>query len=410
MDWIEDAENCLIDKETGESLLDSYYYSPGDDEHDEVNTMIGDFLSKNTNPVQDVLDKVLELCKKTIEKTIGTIQHTWIQDTISVESQRECREQTRLMSNKCTLLVAVHMEMLVNPNYTLEKDQVFENINKMLLSVIPFYRKYPHKPGNILATLVHFQIKDFLSGCTHNIWSSILPDSGLRTKVSKSPSVPKLPLDLFVPTLRRLGMMDLLDQNWTMYEAWDEILSQFQSTGILGSSAATATDSILKERSNQWKLARNSIMCRNHHKMGKYGMPNAPQCFRYFPKCTASPCLNIETADKPHKIRCQTCWYFHCCSPGCQRYAEMFDQHQCQFTPPEKASQIRDETKLYLQNTTIVEKEGNSDQCNFCATNKKHLPQKMSRCGACQSVWYCSKDCQQWDWTLGNHKAVCKKK
>lgn len=117
-------------------------------------------------------------------------------------------------------------------------------------------------------------------------------------------------------------------------------------------------------------------------------MPAPPQCFRYFSKCTTSACANIETPQKPHTIRCQKCWYFHCCSPACERYAEMFNQHQCFFTPPDKVALIKSETELHLKQNSSADQQvvNEGKRCIFCRTKKENISSELMRCGSCQSV------------------------
>ena len=31
----------------------------------------------------------------------------------------------------------------------------------------------------------------------------------------------------------------------------------------------------------------------------------------------------------------------------------------------------------------------------------------MKRCQQCESVSYCSRQCQEWDWKVGGHREVC---
>jgi hypothetical protein len=33
----------------------------------------------------------------------------------------------------------------------------------------------------------------------------------------------------------------------------------------------------------------------------------------------------------------------------------------------------------------------------------------MKRCSKCQAVYYCSRQCQEWDWRVGGHRLYCKK-
>lgn len=293
----------------------------------------------------------------------------------------------------------------------------YQCVNMALLAILPMLEAYPHKPKDMLPTLLHFRIKSYLSRCACAIWDPILQGNNMSYLTPHAPPpnvVPPpnvIPVYLLIPTMRRLGMMDVLEENWSMFGDWSAILEAFQSQGATVLQK-TPADKILQQRSSVWKLARNSMVCRSMTSFPEMApMPTAPQCFRYFSKCTVPACSNIETPQKPHKIRCQKCWYFHCCSPACERYAEIFDVHKCSFTPPDKVALIKSETELHLKLNSSADQQVDDEgkRCNFCTTKEENISSKMMRCGACQSVSYCSRECQQWDWSLGKHKAQCKK-
>jgi hypothetical protein len=265
--------------------------------------------------------------------------------------------------------------------------------------------------------MLHFAIKSHLSRCACAIWHPLLQSDNMNYLTSHVPPPKLIPVDLLIPTMRRLGMVDVLEEGWNLLGDWNDILEPFQSQGAT-LLLKTPADEVLQERSSVWKLARNSMLCRgmftNPEMPARLRMPrmsNPPQCFRYFPKCTTTACANIETPQKPHKIRCQKCWYFHCCSPACEMHAEMFNEHHCSFNPPDKVALIKSETELHLKRNSSADQQvvDEGKRCNFCMTRKENISSKMMRCGACQSVWYCSRECQQWDWSLGKHKAQCKK-
>ncbi|KAG1448210.1 hypothetical protein G6F56_009010 [Rhizopus delemar] len=49
----------------------------------------------------------------------------------------------------------------------------------------------------------------------------------------------------------------------------------------------------------------------------------------------------------------------------------------------------------------------NPDRCSHCGASHAKENKPLLACGACKSVWYCSRDCQVSDYKL-NHKAQCK--
>ena len=187
-----------------------------------------------------------------------------------------------------------------------------------MLAIIAVAKQYPHKPKNFADTLLHFQVKAFLCNISFQTWNGIFQSSSVHNR--ERPLV-AIPTDLLLPTMRRLGMLDILDEHYIMYGPWNGILDHIaESTDGISKVPA---DKTLAERSSIWKNARNSIMCRTMSKNDStYGWGPAPQCFRYFSKCSVDMCCNVETAKKPHKHRCEKCYYFHFCSNACKDYAK----------------------------------------------------------------------------------------
>jgi hypothetical protein len=169
-------------------------------------------------------------------------------------------------------------------------------------------------------------------------YANMFRNSGGHNKPTKK----LLPMDLFLPTMRKLGLVDCLDPKWNYYGSWNDILIRFARRGRVV-VPKTKADAILQEKSHQWRSARNSQTCRGLMP-SEFNITPAPQCFRYFPKCSVVGCCTVETAGKPHKIRCTRCWYYHACSPACDNYSELFDMHQCDFTPLDEAKTIQQET------------------------------------------------------------------
>jgi len=174
----------------------------------------------------------------------------------------------------------------------------------------------------------------------------------------------------------------------------------------------TNADKILLEKSMIWRKSRKSLRCRQLIHMDRYGGELPPQAFHYFSKCSVTACSNIETKEKPHSIRCKTCWYYHFCSKSCESYADMQRTHYCNVTPPDKVLITKNETESFLG---LQQKKDDDDDhrlgleiCNFCAAKKVNLPKYvLQSCSRCQKVVYCSRRCQKWDWP--EHKQMCNK-
>lgn len=149
-------------------------------------------------------------------------------------------------------------KMLRSEKWVGHHQEVFKAVIAVLRALIPIAKKYPHKPKNSMDTLIHFQVKSFLCNMSLWTWCDMISKDGIH---DKKPSLVAFPIDVFVPTLRRLGMMDLLDEDWNMYGSWDQILDNIAQIGDVPLSRVNA-DVVLTEKSNFWKKARNSSCCR----------------------------------------------------------------------------------------------------------------------------------------------------
>mmetsp|Transcript_8063 Transcript_8063/g.16461 ORF Transcript_8063/g.16461 Transcript_8063/m.16461 type:complete len:212 (+) Transcript_8063:177-812(+) len=181
----------------------------------------------------------------------------------------------------------------------------------------------------LISTLLHFKVKPFLCEISMWAWFGIFQEDEIH---EKEPALAAIPTELLLPTMRRLGMMDLLDPDWNLVGPWSGILDHLAQ--VAGGFPRVTADKILSEKSIMWSKARNSIFCRRMSTDYMFGRGPPPQSFKYFSKCSVEMCCNVETAKKPHKHRCTKCYYFHFCSDACKEYAHIFDLHDCDFTPP----------------------------------------------------------------------------
>lgn len=373
---------------------------------------LGNFIKK-ASPSQKLIDDIQTLATENVLRdTVARTLQTWVAPSVSVEAQKSLHEYQGLMEDKIGFLATIYMKLVCRNDWKPFHMSIYKAINNIFLAVISEEEKFPHHPDDFHRTIIHFQIKPFLARFSEGIFIKLVKPElgGMFTSRGGDSLVTKIPTDLLVPTMRRVGCSDLLDPEWNFFGSWNDICREIRDR-LESPIAKTSADNLLEEKSMAWKLARNSIACRKMSGVMGFGsmfgsMGAAPQAYQYFPKCSVKYCKNIETAKKPHSIRCQTCWYFHFCSEACQRYAEMFSMHDCDSTPPEKVEYIRTETEAYLglkKNSGAVK----HDMCNFCSTRAENLPQKLLKCGKCKSVAYCNRHCQSWDWP--EHKQICKK-
>jgi hypothetical protein len=78
----------------------------------------------------------------------------------------------------------------------------------------------------------------------------------------------------------------------------------------------------------------------------------------------------------------------------------------CRDTPATKATLCQKETEQYLG---WSDHSGDQIVCQACGMSEEFVTDNvMKRCSKCQKVYYCSRQCQEWDWRSGGHKQNCK--
>ena len=405
-----DGDPCPLLKLFGEAEDDTT------DEPGSLLARLEDFL-KEAAPGPKLIDEVKEhLVDSVLKKTVGRIVATWAPDTVSVHAQRLLSDFTSLMEDKARFMHRIYAEILRREGWKPHHRSIYGAINDVLLAVIPVAQQYPHKPDedDFKETLLHFQIKPFLQNFAMTAWTSYDSSSCGQNSFSNSgrPPITKIPTELVVPTMRRLGMRDLLDPEWNVHGEWSEILAEMNNCGDAHVVFNDSSDKVLEEKSKVWRNARNSITCRMMRRPGGFmaSMPPPPQCFQYFAKCSVMECDSLETREKPHPIRCTRCYYFHFCSAACEQVANAFSLHACSATPPEKAEAIKRETEAFLG---LNQRQGSNrvhESCNFCGTKRQNARGVLLQCTRCKNVAYCDKQCQAWDWNQAGHKLACKKK
>ena len=103
--------------------------------------------------------------------------------------------------------------------------------------------------------------------------------------------------DKFIPILRRCAMLEVLDKDWNMLGGWEDILKGVEAKCCSGVSVTRLpSDQVLHETTTILRNARNSMQCKFFSvRFMRYTEDQAPQRWRYFPKCSAPACANIET-------------------------------------------------------------------------------------------------------------------
>jgi hypothetical protein len=137
-----------------------------------------------------------------------------------------------MMHGKVRFLMTIYKKMIDHDLWKYHASSViYHNVNLALLAILPMLGSYPQKPKDVLPTLVHVAIKSHLSECACAIWYPLLQSDNMNNLTSHVPLPKLIPLDLLIPTMRRLGMVNVLEEDWSMFGDWNDILEPFQSQG-----------------------------------------------------------------------------------------------------------------------------------------------------------------------------------
>jgi hypothetical protein len=368
-----------------------------------IQTIIG-FLA-GSNPTS-LLQQLVFLLKREISKIMARIVEAY---TESPHLQQGLEEATKLSEYKLSFIYSHVLSRILSSDdskWTNKKDFIKRCIYDHLTHIqVLFDECCPHDKKNEGNMLVYFQGKKYLGQCVLWLWND------LDEKATETDPV------FLVPILRRLAMRDILDPEWNMHGGWKETFDNLNRTTF--KSKATGmwgkNDDVLDKITTMYMHARNSVQCQQHKAAG-YGTGgplSAPQRFTYFPKCSAKLCSDVETKEKPHTLRCKRCYYYHYCSETCATYCNKYtNQHKnfCALVPEYGDNILR--TKLEMENflgKNQKEEPTSSDNecCYACSIPAYQCKTKLSNCGRCKAVAYCSVFCQKWSWKEGGHNNEC---
>jgi hypothetical protein len=396
LDWLRHCESKQ--DANGEPLL-QLEYQPGD----EMMKYLQRFLEESRS-TKRVIESVYQIWQQTLLGTLLSSSKLWIKDTVTAADQRLMKEKLKLSRYKINFIMHhVVGAMLTSPDAKWKglRDDLLQLCYQTLQLLPRLAESIPHHKTDIRRVIMYFEGKEFLASAACETWDTLYDFS--------------IPIDpvRFIPVLRRCAMLDILDKDWNMLGGWEDILKGLEAKCCLnGPVMRLPCDAVLHEHTTILRNARNSMQCKFFSvRFMRYTDDQAPQRWRYFPKCSAPACASIESTDKAHPFRCRKCWYFHYCSESCQEYCDnIMGLHPkfCTDTPPAKADLCRKETETYLgwadpmAEAAIV--------CQACGTTEDHVSSdcQMKRCSKCQKIYYCSRQCQEWDWRHGGHKRICR--
>jgi MYND finger len=409
--WLRECE--LRHCSTGEPYLQLEYH-----DDDELILVLQRFLEESSANVE-IVETIYQIWQQTVLSTLLQSSAVWKKDNVTPADQRQMKDTLKTARYKINFIMHhVTGSMLTNSQAKWQKLRT--NLLDMCydtLQLVPrLAESCPHHKSDIRLCIIHFEGKEFLAAVACETWDTLY-DHSIQIDPSR-----------FIPILRRCAMLDVLDKDWNMLGGWEDILKGLESKCCAASSITRLpSDQILHETTTILRNARNSMQCKFFSvRFMRYTEDQAPQRWRYFPKCSAPTCSNIETPLSPHVHRCRKCWYFHYCSPACQEYCDnIMGLHPkfCKDTPVSKAALCQKETEQYLgwTSSTILDAM-DTLTCHACGSLEEQqkgvnngakvssniVSSNMKRCQQCQSVCYCSRRCQEWDWRIGGHRETCK--
>ena len=413
----------------------------------DVEFFIDNYVDDNLSP-RHVKNSIRDLLVKDIAGPLEYALRQGVREIISQADDENDTESDDMMTHWRLQAVSFLLSKLLPRVYHHEDFQSIRRAISQLLTqtleiIVELYSFVvtslsSDKSNNLRKQSLFLRAKEFLSIVTLLIWSVCYLEEGIELLQQQT-----------VPYLRQLAMVDLLDKDWMYANGWEDILSLLEKANE-GSSKIPRipADKQLRDTTEMIQMARRSI--RYHGVVLSTSsslLPSPPSLdndtskqddiddivnnksrpdimFRYFPKCSTYMCAEIETPDKPHRLRCYKCHYYHWCSPACQEFSEsarsiIFGQHHdlfCHTISDFQARQCRNQLEEYLgiaYSSGVADDDDDDEdldliKCHACGLSKRFRPTSMQRCSQCKAVHYCSRACQIWDWNNMDHKSKCK--
>lgn len=402
LNWLRECE--VRHTATGEPFLQLEYQ-----DDDELILYLQRFLEESA-ATKDIIDSIYQIWQQTVLGTLLQSSTVWKKENVTAADQRQMKDTLKTARYKINFILHhVTGSMLTHTakKWTALRQTILDTMCYNTLQLVPrLAESCPHSPTDIRTTIIHFEGKEFLAAVACETWDTLYDFS--------------VPVDgnRLIPILRRCAMLDILDKDWNMLGGWEDILKGLEAKCLTAAPARRlVSDSVLHETTTVLRNARNSMQCKFFSvRFMRYTEDQAPQRWRYYPKCSAPACSHLETPAAPHPYRCAQCWYFHYCSPACQEYCDhILGLHPkfCQDTPRSKAELCQKETKEYLgwNNNTASTNNGATARdavitCVACGATEGPS-RRFKRCQQCQAVSYCGRPCQEWDWRVGGHRQVC---
>ena len=340
-----------------------------------------DMLLDGNEPQKEMIQQISKSMIKTMVLNTDLIKDKWNSDRITEDMQDELNEHLSLQSDKSTLLMLVYEKMLNHSDWRKEYKRIYGGANDILRAIAPLMVENPADPDDVFASIINQTIRRYLNDCASAVMRHI--STGKKTQI---------PVALILPTLRRLAMLDVLDGRVEECKDWKGVLKDLEKTGDVEDKIhRTTADDVIHERTRIIRKGRLSL-----YYYQKKPSKKPPDGYAYIAKCCVYDCSNFETPISRHSVRCQTCWYFHCCSSACESYAKRVGLHHCDAISSKTADAIKKQTLKELKSF-----------CKFCGALQDDLSAEPIKCDGCDSARYCCKECKEWDYIEGKHKDDC---
>ena len=362
--------------------------------------VVEEFLDKHHSETMDIDRFLLEDILEPIQYSIRN----------GVREIKASRDTTHLRQKKIAFLIKhVVPRIYHHQNFAGHRSQISRGVTGLLMLIVGLCTAQKDDKDDIQKKTAFLQTKEFLASVAVQIWSVCLYEEGIPLVENKT-----------LAYMRQLAMMDVLDEKWNFAGGWERILCLLEERH--GALPRIPMDKALQDNTDSLRQARNSLRCQilelnrlerrwvtfSSTKEGgkKFG---PPPIYAYYPKCSAYMCSEVETPEKPHRLRCYKCHYYHWCSPACRQYSEEVADHHdkfCEQCPEECADECRDQMHEFLGIQRVNDTRDEDIKCHACGLMKKNA-KSMNRCSKCKAIHYCSRSCQVWDWTKGGHRNKC---
>jgi hypothetical protein len=367
------------------------YYDGNDQVLEYINTFLDNHTSENLDISLCLLQDVLKPLEHTLKTGVRDINHS--------------DQLTFLRQQKAIFIVKqVLPRIYQNINFSETKEILSRSLTDILILIRELCSVHPQDKNEVARMTTFFKVKEFLGSIALQIWTVALYEHGIALIEEQT-----------IPHLRQLAMLDVFDKDWSFAGGWEQSLRLLEER--FGDLPRISTDKHLDETSDIIRQSRNSLRCQQL----EAGFPDSvsfylnerthpEHMYNYSPKCSAYMCSEIEAPSNPHRLRCYRCHYYHWCSSACQDFTEELDADYhntyCVQCPEESAEQCRAQMSDYLNIFDFLQKNKDKIKCHACGLLKIYS-QSMDRCSKCKAVYYCSKNCQLWDWSKGDHKSKC---